>query len=79
MADDLLTFEDLRQQTENAVREAPQTQSALANELGVHRSSVSRAIHQAGPHFWKLQKRIIEHLTSVCIERQIRFQMSDTH
>lgn len=73
-----LSFEQLRQETAKAVREAPCTQSDLADELDVHKSSVSRAVNRAGPHFWKLQRKIIEHLSPHRIERVIRFRMFDS-
>ena len=55
-----LSYEDLRDETAEAVQTYAGTQSELAEKLGVHKSSISRAIREAGPAFSSLQMRILE-------------------
>ena len=57
-----LTFEQLRDEVNKAVRAYSGTQSDLADELGVNRSSISRAMNEAGPALSALQRRIRQHL-----------------
>jgi hypothetical protein len=63
-----LTFEDLRREAAAALDDADETQSAVAEALGVHRSSVSHARKIAGPRYAELQRRIVEHLTPYAVE-----------
>ncbi len=57
-----LTFEQLQDETNKAVRAYQGTQADLASELGVNRSSISRAMNEAGPALSSLQRRILQHL-----------------
>ena len=55
-----LTFEQLRDEVKKAVGAYDGTQTDLADELGVNRSSISRAMNEAGPALSSLQRRILE-------------------
>ena len=55
-----LTNEGLRQEAATAVAAYSGSQSDLARVLDVHRSSISRAIHEAGSQFASLQIKIIQ-------------------
>ena len=58
-----LTHEELRDEVAKAIDEVyPGTQSDLARALGVHRSSISRAVREAGPALAELQRRILEQI-----------------
>ena len=57
-----LTYEGLRQEAADAVAAYIGSQSDLARALDVHRSSISRAIHEAGSQFANLQITIIQHV-----------------
>lgn len=50
-------------------------QSALADDLGKHRSSISRALNETGPVFSKLQMEIIERLTPYAVEEEVGFRL----
>ena len=66
-----LTFEELRDETQAAVEQFAESQSALARELGVTRGAVSRAVKEAGSALSSLQCRIIEHLTGYRVEEEV--------
>jgi predicted transcriptional regulator len=68
-----LTPEMLRDEAAAAVERSGQSQAAVARELGVHRSAVSRAVKEVSPNFYKLQRRIIEHLTPYRLEKRERW------
>lgn len=69
-----LDFEELRAETAAAVDESAESQAAVARELGVHRSAVSRAVKETGPRLQELQRRILRHLTPYRIERHVYFK-----
>lgn len=71
----ILTYRQLRRAAAALVDESDRSQSALARELDVHRSSVSRALNEEGPQFEKLQTKIIELLTPNRIEKSVRFNV----
>jgi predicted transcriptional regulator len=65
-----LTYDELQQQAHRALSESGRTQQDLADELGVTRTSVGKAVTQAGPKFQRLQMEIIEALTEYDVERR---------
>jgi transcriptional regulator with XRE-family HTH domain len=64
-----LDYAQLKSKAHEALSESGLTQQALAERLGVARSSVARAVTQAGPKFQQLQMQIIEALTEYTVER----------
>lgn len=68
------TLEELREAAVDAVGASEKAQSDVARELGVHRSSVSRALNEAGERYQGLQRRIIANVTPYEIERQLLFK-----
>jgi len=69
-----LSFEDLREAAAEAVAASDQTQTDVADALGVHRSSISRALAEPGANWQQLQRRIIAHLTPYQIDRKTYFK-----
>lgn len=65
-----LDLRGLQREAAHAAEESGRTQSAIARELDVHRSAVSRALRHTGRQFAKLQCRIIEHLTPYRLEER---------
>jgi DNA-binding transcriptional regulator LsrR (DeoR family) len=65
-----LTYDELRQEAHRALSESDWTQEEIAVELGVTRTSVGKAVTQAGPKFQRLQMQIIETLTDYDVERR---------
>lgn len=55
-----LTYEQLRDEAAEAVRDYAGTQTELAEELGVSRAAISRAIRESGPTLAALQVRLLE-------------------
>jgi predicted transcriptional regulator len=69
-----LDYAALRDEARSAIDASGKSQSEVADDLGVHRSAVSRALKTAGPKFQELQRRIIEGLTPYRIERRVSFK-----
>jgi transcriptional regulator with XRE-family HTH domain len=65
-----LGYEDLCEEAARALRESEYTQEEMADELGVTRGSIAKAVTQPGTRFQKLQMRILEALTDYEIERR---------
>ena len=63
-----LSFDELRHETARAVEASTKTQTQIAEELGITRGSVSRAIRESGKKFAELQRRLIAHLTPYQVE-----------
>jgi predicted DNA-binding protein (UPF0251 family) len=55
------------------VAESPYTQSDVADQLDVSRTSVNRAVNTADPKFEKLRRRIVEHLWGGRVEKRVTF------
>lgn len=64
----VLTDDDLRREAEAAVEASGMNQSQVADALGVHRSTVSRALSQTGGTFTTAQRQIIALLTDYVVE-----------
>lgn len=69
-----LSFEELQQETADAVEASDKSQSDVARELGLHRSAVSRAVKESGPRVQKIQRRVLRHLTPYRVERRVYFK-----
>ena len=70
-ANQRLDFDALRDEASAAVGESGLTQRDLASALGVSPGAMSNALSRSGARFWKLQARIIEHLTPYRIEEEV--------
>lgn len=64
-----LDYEGLQREAKRILDESDYTQEAIAEKLGVARTSVAKAVTQAGPKFQQLQMRILETLTDYKVER----------
>lgn len=73
-----LTYEELRQRAKEVVEASAKSQSEVAEALGLHKSTVSRALSEAGGKHQSTQIRIIEYLTGHRVERQVRFILRET-
>jgi predicted transcriptional regulator len=69
-----LGFDELRDETAAAVDESGKSQAAVARELDLHRSAVSRAVKESGPRVQKIQRRVLRHLTPYHVERRVYFK-----
>jgi predicted DNA-binding protein (UPF0251 family) len=69
--DQVLTFDQLCSEAKRLLDASDYTQQEMAEELGVTRVSVAKAVTQPGPKFQKLQMRIIELLSEYEIEREV--------
>jgi predicted transcriptional regulator len=69
-----MSFDELRDETAAAVDESGKSQAAVARELDMHRSAVSRAVKESGPRVQKIQRRVLRHLTPYRIDRRVRFK-----
>ena len=65
-----LTHDELQQEAYRALSDSGRTQQEIAGELGVTRTSVGKAVTQAGPKFQRLQMQILEALTEYEVERR---------
>lgn len=65
-----LDYDGLRKKAKTVLDESKYTQQEIAEELGVTRTSVAKAVTQAGPKFQKLQMRILEKLTDYEVDRR---------
>jgi len=65
-----LDYEGLQREAKRTLDQSDYTQAALAEKLGVARTSVAKAVTQVGPKFQQLQMRILEALTKFKVERR---------
>jgi len=65
-----LDYEGLQREAKRILDQSDYTQAALAEKLGVARTSVAKAVTQVGPKFQQLQMRILEALTKFKVERR---------
>jgi predicted XRE-type DNA-binding protein len=65
-----LDYEGLQREAKRTMDQSAYTQEAIAEQLGVARSSVAKAVTQVGPKFQQLQMRILEALTDFEVERR---------
>ena len=70
-----MSYDELRQAVARAIEEGGHSQAQIAREIGVTRGAISRAAKESGDTLWKLQARIIEHLTGSIIEKEITFRV----
>lgn len=74
-----LDYEGLQREAKRSLDQSTYTQEALAEKLGVARTSVAKAVTQVGPKFQQLQMRILETLTDFKVERreQVEFVLRE--
>lgn len=72
-----LTYEELRQRAADVVETSGKKQSEVAKALGLHKSTLSRALSETGGKHQSTQIRVIEHLTDCRVERQVRFVLRE--
>lgn len=72
-----LTYEELRQRAQEVVEASDKTQLEIAEELGLHETTISRALSESGGKYQTTQIRIIEHLTGIKVERQVWFVLRE--
>jgi predicted transcriptional regulator len=65
-----LDYEGLQREAKRSLDNSDYTQQAIAERLGVTRTSVAKAVTQVGPKFQRLQMRILETLTDYEVERR---------
>ena len=65
-----LDYEGLQREAKRTLDQSDYTQAAIAEKLGVARTSVAKAVTQVGPKFQQLQMRILEVLTDFEVERR---------
>lgn len=72
----LLDYEELQTEARKLVQDSDMSQSEIADELGVTRSIVGKAITlDPGPRYTKTQVRIIELLTDFDVQEEVRFRV----
>lgn len=74
-----LDYEGLQCEAKRTLDQSDYTQAAIAEKLGVARTSVAKAVTQVGPKFQQLQMRILETLTDFEVERreQVEFVLQE--
>lgn len=74
-----LDYEGLQREAKRTLDQSDYTQAAIAEKLGVARTSVAKAVTQVGPKFQQLQMRILETLTDFEVERreQVEFVLRE--
>ncbi len=65
--------EGLREEAATAIEDSPYTQTDVAEQLDVARTSVNRAVNATTPKFEKLRQRIVEHLRGGRVEKRVTF------
>jgi DNA-binding transcriptional regulator LsrR (DeoR family) len=65
--------EGLREEAATAIEDSPYTQTDVAEQLDVARTSVNRAVNTTTPKFGKLRQRIAEHLQGGRVEKCVTF------
>ena len=63
----------MRGEAPKTVAESPYTQTDVADQLDVSRTSVNRAANATTPKFEKLRRRIAEHLRGGRVEKRVTF------
>lgn len=66
-----LSPDELRQAAMGAVKASGKLQREVADELGVGKSAISRALRETNSALSGLQRRIIRHLTDFEIEEEV--------
>lgn len=66
-----LSPDELRQAAADAVKESGKLQRKVADELGVSKGAVSRALNETNSALAGLQRRIIRHLTGYRVEEEV--------
>jgi DNA transposition AAA+ family ATPase len=69
----------LQQRTRRAFERAPETQSAVADALGLNRSSVSRALRNVGLKYTAVQARILSLLEGEQVQRVSTYRGRSVH
>jgi len=69
--------QDLQQRARRVFDRAPETQSAVARALDVNRSSVSRALRNAGLKHAAVQSRIVSLLEGTPVQRRSTYRGAD--
>ncbi|MCS4201456.1 hypothetical protein [Salinibacter ruber] len=65
--------EGLQEEAATAIEDSPYTQTDVAEQLDVARTSVNRAVNTTTPKFEKLRQRIVEHLQGGRVEKRVTF------
>jgi AraC-like DNA-binding protein len=73
-----LTLEELRKEAYDRIQESSKSQGDVADELGVNRSTVAKAVTKTGTRYSKTQSDIIEHLTDYRVREKIRYRFERT-
>jgi hypothetical protein len=69
-----LDTEGLRSEAESAFEKFGGSQTDLADELGMHRTVVSRALRNEGRKYAAPQARIVSHVLGVPVERRSTYR-----
>lgn len=69
-----MTHDELRDEVEAAIEESGRMKKEIAEELGLHESSVSNALRETGGHVSKRQVRILELLTPYTLQKKVLFR-----
>lgn len=71
-----LDYDELQRLAHAELQESEYTQQEMADELGVKRSTIGKAVTQPGPKFQRLQTEIVERLTDyeLEMEREVHFR-----
>ena len=74
-----LDYEGLQREAKRTLDQSDYTQAAIAEKLGVARTSIAKAVTQVGPKFQQLQMRILDTLTDFEVERreQVEFVLRE--
>ena len=70
-----LSYEALRDEAGDLVEASSKTRAQIARELDRDRSSITRALQEAGPGFSRLQREIIAHLSPFRIVDDVQFRV----
>jgi predicted DNA-binding protein (UPF0251 family) len=65
-----LGYDELQQEAYRALSTSEYTQQEMADELGVTRAAVGKAVTKPGAKYQRLQMRILEALTDYEVERR---------
>ncbi|MEM8556800.1 MAG: hypothetical protein AAGG50_03050 [Bacteroidota bacterium] len=70
-----LTDEQLRKEAQRLIDAYPDSQAALAREMGVDRSVVSHALNHDGAQGVYARIKVIEHLSSYTVEKETVYRV----
>lgn len=70
-----LDYEQLREAAAQAVEAVEQPQYQVADELGVSKGALSKALGNSGPKYAKLQARVVDHLTRYAVHEVGGFEV----